>query len=488
MIDYKNEEKGITLIALVVTVIVILVLTGISISMLSGENGILKRATEAKRNTQIENEKEAVNMAVLEAVTIGNGEITADNLNSSLKSYIGKKTEFTGNGPWIYEGEQGVYVINANGKVYRGWANKYDENGAVDSVTNGEITLNVGDYINYDPGTEKTYTSPKGTDQLEVSTKYYVTKDDDTWTCAEASEYQSLLDAGKIEKGNGYGNQTYSTSDASDVKWKVLGADEKTGKLLIVAADVLKNEDGTSKLMRFKGITGYLYGVDELNKICNIYGNGKGATGGRSITYDDIAKVIGLKKKQNTNQYTYTWTPESINNYAPSYDGGVNFLSYYHVKRDETTKQPGSMGVFNYYNKENGKWETSTQELKGLTETKLIGKVTPDYIGFESVSEVQKNTKGYSVVFKIDSKDEIEQNTTQFNRYWLASLHCYADVNGVSYGIYYAYDSGFIDGYSVYSSYGRVRDPMYGIRPVISLKTDIQLTASTTNEKTYEIN
>lgn len=163
-------------------------------------------------------------------------------------------------------------------------------------------------------------------------------------------------------------------------------------------------------------------------------------------------------------------------------------MSYYHVKRDETTKQPRSMGVFNYYNTENGKWETNTQELKGLTETKSIGKINPDYVGFESVSEVQKNTKGYSAVFKIDSKDEIEQNTTQFNRYWLASLHCYADVNGVSYGIYYAYDSGFIDGYSVYSSYGRVRDPMYGVRPVVSLKPDIQLTASTTNEKTYEIN
>ena len=488
MISYKNEEKGITLIALVVTVIVILVLAGISISMLSGENGILKRTTEAKRSTQMENEKEAVNMAVLEAVMIGNGEITADNLNSSLKSYIGKKTEFTGNGPWIYEGEQGVYVINANGKVYRGWANKYDENGAVDSVTNGEITLNVGDYINYDPGTEKTYISPKGTDQLEVSTKYYVTKDDDTWTCAEASEYQSLLDAGKIEKGNGYGNQTYSTSNASDVKWKVLGADEETGELLIVAADVLKNEDGTTKLMRFKGITGYLYGVDELNKICNIYGNGKGATGGRSITYDDIAKVIGLKKKKNTNQYTYTWTPESINNYAPSYDGGVNFLSYYHVKRDETTKQPGSMGVFNYYNTENGKWETNTQELKGLTETKSIGKVNPDYIGFESVSEVQKNTKGYSVVFKTDGGVEIKPDLANENRYWLNSQYCGIYTSSANWGMFYVHASGYVYGNSMYYSFGYVHSPEYGIRPIVSLKQDVQLTASTTNQKTYEIN
>ena len=483
-----KEKRGITLIALVVTVIVILVLAGISISMLSGENGILKRATEAKRNTQIENEKEAVNMAVLEAVTIGNGEITADNLNSSLKSYIGKKTEFTGNGPWIYEGEQGVYVINANGKVYRGWANKYDENGAVDSVTNGEITLNVGDYINYDPGTEKTYTSPKGTDQATATKEvYYVTGPDGnenpTWICAEASEYQSMLDAGTIEKGNGYENQTYSLIDTSKVKWKVLRANEENGELLIVAADVLKNNDGTTKIMKFKGITGYLYGVDELNKACNIYGSGKGATGGRSITYDDIAKVIGLEKKENSDEYVYTWTSESINKFSPSYDGGKKYLSYYHVKRDETTKKPGTIGVFNYYNVNNGKWETNTQELKGLTETKQITKIKPDYIGYFDVTSVQKSTKGYSVVFKNENGNEIEQN----NKYWLGTSVCSASNSSVYWGMYFVFSGGYVNGNNMYDSFGNINSPGYGIRPVVSLNSNIKLTLSTTNEKTYEI-
>ena len=37
------KNKGITLIALVVTIIVLLILAGVSISMLTGENGILKR-------------------------------------------------------------------------------------------------------------------------------------------------------------------------------------------------------------------------------------------------------------------------------------------------------------------------------------------------------------------------------------------------------------------------------------------------------------
>ena len=47
----RNTNEGITLIALVVTIIVLLILAGISISMLSGDNGILQRAAEAKEIT-----------------------------------------------------------------------------------------------------------------------------------------------------------------------------------------------------------------------------------------------------------------------------------------------------------------------------------------------------------------------------------------------------------------------------------------------------
>lgn len=47
----KTNEKGITLIALVVTVIVVIILAGVSISMLTGQNGILDNASKAKRST-----------------------------------------------------------------------------------------------------------------------------------------------------------------------------------------------------------------------------------------------------------------------------------------------------------------------------------------------------------------------------------------------------------------------------------------------------
>ena len=44
----KRDNKGITLIALVITIIVLLILAGVSIAMLTGENGILTQAQRAK--------------------------------------------------------------------------------------------------------------------------------------------------------------------------------------------------------------------------------------------------------------------------------------------------------------------------------------------------------------------------------------------------------------------------------------------------------
>ena len=52
-----NRNNGITLIALVVTIIVLLILAGISISVLSGENGLITRVKDAKQESIIGEEK-----------------------------------------------------------------------------------------------------------------------------------------------------------------------------------------------------------------------------------------------------------------------------------------------------------------------------------------------------------------------------------------------------------------------------------------------
>ena len=46
-----KKQKGITLIALVITIIVLLILAGVTIVSLTGENGLLARAVQAKDTT-----------------------------------------------------------------------------------------------------------------------------------------------------------------------------------------------------------------------------------------------------------------------------------------------------------------------------------------------------------------------------------------------------------------------------------------------------
>ena len=81
----KNKKNGgITLIALVITIIVLLILAGVTIATLTGDNGILTKAQEASEDTKRANAEEQVKLAV--AASIGtDGKINMDTLNNELK-------------------------------------------------------------------------------------------------------------------------------------------------------------------------------------------------------------------------------------------------------------------------------------------------------------------------------------------------------------------------------------------------------------------
>ena len=64
----KTNEKGITLIALVITIIVLLILAGVTIAMLSGNNSAPQKATEAAQKDAIASTKDEIAMEVQEAI------------------------------------------------------------------------------------------------------------------------------------------------------------------------------------------------------------------------------------------------------------------------------------------------------------------------------------------------------------------------------------------------------------------------------------
>ena len=79
----NKKEKGITLIALVVTIVVLLILATVSIQMLGGENGIIKQAIESKDKTKEEGAKEQIGVEVQGSYGI-DGKIDIPLLNENL--------------------------------------------------------------------------------------------------------------------------------------------------------------------------------------------------------------------------------------------------------------------------------------------------------------------------------------------------------------------------------------------------------------------
>lgn len=87
-----RNQKGITLVALVVTIVVLLILAGVSIAMLSGDNGILTQATKAADETKVSEQREIVINAIneLTAEYYEKKYVSSDNtLPDTVGAYIG---------------------------------------------------------------------------------------------------------------------------------------------------------------------------------------------------------------------------------------------------------------------------------------------------------------------------------------------------------------------------------------------------------------
>ena len=104
----KKQERGITLIALVITIIVLLILAGISIAMLTGENGILTKADSAQKETKRQEIIERAKLDILEYEAGNEGKITDKEVKVIIAKYDKDYTE----------GSEFVFKTNENQEEY----------------------------------------------------------------------------------------------------------------------------------------------------------------------------------------------------------------------------------------------------------------------------------------------------------------------------------------------------------------------------------
>ena len=238
-----KKENGITLIALVVTIIVLLILAGVSISMLTGENGILKRAREAAEKTEQADRDERAKIDKL-----------AELIDETAS---GEKTveQVTDEHPGQLEGDGDEQVINSIEDLVV----------FADSVTKGrntydKQTVKLG--LSLDFNSSKSYVDPYRTDYGQYGYN---------------GELKKLLTS-----ENGFipiGANT-NASDYTEKSFK--GTFDGNGKIiknLYINQDI---QDDTNDLVI--GLFGFNYGI--IKKIgienCNISGK-LGSNGGNSV-------------------------------------------------------------------------------------------------------------------------------------------------------------------------------------------------------------
>ena len=122
----KSKNKGITLIALVITIIVLLILAGISITMLSGDNGLLNRTTEARSKTIHANVYEQLQLEELAYLS----DKTTSKTSSTLIEYLQSKSII---GNEIGE-DTGKYQVNVTALL-----------GSRQSLGNGDAAVELKD-------------------------------------------------------------------------------------------------------------------------------------------------------------------------------------------------------------------------------------------------------------------------------------------------------------------------------------------------------
>ena len=216
-----RKNQGITLIALVVTIIVLLILAGISIAMLTGQNGILNRATEAKDSTGTAQVDEEVKLSVAEALSNGLGTMTEENLRKALDENVGAGNyELTGdttNG-WTIKAGDKTYNISGNGSISGG-----DNTGGNTGTNPGRGTTggNTGDkteevdetlyiddsYVDYNVSYTDIYT---GTEYSNLTGWRVLSKEDKADGTSNVEIISTGIPAGLYYNCNYITNATYS--------------------------------------------------------------------------------------------------------------------------------------------------------------------------------------------------------------------------------------------------------------------------------------
>ena len=522
------NEKAITLIALVVTIVILLILAGVTITMTLGQNGLFTRAREGRAAYEESEVRDDLSMLITQYTWDKAAEKTDKSLGDYLKDNGATSVKANADGTTL-EVEYKGYVFTVNkdsGEItsvskagprpqVSGVKVTEDSAGQGNNVEQGKIAADSGKklYITFTSSIEggTTTVSPAVPYEVSKNGSYKFTITGTVGGKAYSLEYTVTINQYKIDTSKligkivSYTPDTPSTGyDLSTAKsglrdaqtidgtydpttWKIMEVDENGNitKLLGIGA----------KTVYFQGSTGYNNGVYLLNDICKSrYGNASLGATARSLTIEDIesrmnSKGIAARNAYKSGTTQYGTTRKYTGDYAQypaiyaqeKYSGvdvsdvadGTQVITGSVDATAQAKMNPsGKSGSDDIYTT-----LPETSETTGPSKTNLT--CTQTYYYFDSTpSSYFDDSNFYSMIFKTGTY------------FWLASRYvdCDSDDSYASFGLRIVNNSSLSGYFSFFSYGGGAFSSCYRLAPVVSLGSGIQVKSGEgTTEKPYVI-
>ena len=523
------NEKAITLIALVVTIVILLILAGVTITMTLGQNGLFTRAREGRAAYEESEVRDDFSMLITqytwdkasEKTDKSLGDYLKDNgatsvkanedgttLEVTYKGYTFKVNKDSGEIIGVSKAENSGETQPAPEVVVSGIKVTEDSAGQGNNVEQGKIAADSGKklYITFTSSIEG------GTTTVSPAVPYEVSKNGSykfTITGTVGGKTYSLE---KIVTVNQYKVKTPQVGEIVDYKpdipstgydlstaksgyddaqtidgtydpkvWKIMEVDENGNitKLFGVPSS-------SQSRVSFQGSTGYNNGVYLLNDICKSrYGNASLGATARSLTIEDIESRMNSKGIAARNAYKSGTTQ-------------------YGTTRKYTvdTKYPAIYAQEKYSGVDVSDVADGTQIIAGSVDTTAQSKMNPNgksgsddiYTTLPETSETtgpSKTNLTCTQTYYVDSQSSSYFDDTNFHSmifgtetsFWLASRYvgCDSHYSFAFFGLRCA-NGSYLSGHDLFGSYGGSRDNDDCVAPVVSLGSGIQVKSGSGTE------
>lgn len=488
-----REEKGVSLIALVITIIVVIILAAIAFN---SSTSTIERANYSKFVNNVSEVQGAMNqraVLVKGMMAAGGAQVTdgqvynyiakggADEsdllVEAQVPNYtvieetadIGIKLPEMKVNTQTQTGVKVKYAITKEGVVFIWPPFPSEEKYYIraDETVSSDLTSNSGEFTIIVASKElKIETNEEGVIQTREVLADGLSK-------KEFEELKSKISVGdfvnyqptsaNVETNpakTGFATVESLTTDTS-AKWRILNIDDKTGKVLIATQGMVEG-------VTLNGAAGYFYGVSELNRLCEaLYSNKTNGITARSMTVEDINKAA--EYTPTTQDVWYAWYPADTTD-AELQSVTAGGKTYIPIKHAATLGTGVTKPRFYTWDDTSGVTHTATSE-NGYNDK--ISKTTP----------MLTTKTGYN--YDPGANNPVINEIVGNGRAWLASA--YLSIGAVtecaSFGMR-TLQQNKVYGNRLYYSTGVPYATKWGIRPVISISIGKIDVSNTTKDGT----